>query len=1020
MFSWFTATNVMAALLIGVAAIIAYLLLLGAHNPVLVKIGLRNIPRRPAQSLLIVIGLTLSTIIIISSLTTGDTLTYSMRRHAVQAYGEIDEIIAPPLLSILATASQTSDGSATDTATQQTEELNRLLEGGLTSVLAVLEGGLPGIPMERLAQLKREAEEEPLIDAVAGSVIFPTIIRNANTGQGEPLGVIFAVDDDYDQTFGLTTVAGEPVEVESLQTGVSNIFAQAANLFALVEQAGANLGLEGFRISDVALATAAIGAALTGAADAQGVDLAQVSIPLETLQELGMDTALLEEQGIERLSLAELGLTPDRLSALGVTTTTVSLDTLGIDASGVQSATVGLLSAFNLNTMGAELDRVLAQFGLQLRQGDVYLNRLGAELLDAQPGDVLEVYIGPIPIPFRVKAVVEQGGPMGALLPVVMLRLDEAQKLLFMNNRVNTILVSNQGDAVEGLAHSDVVSDRLRVLAQDPAALAQIASILRRPQVRAIVEEEAPSYASEFDEEYDGPAFMEGFIRELAQIEDTQAQMTTLLAELEGDSVTPALRELLGDMTLRSWLGDLKLPAQDAAELRQALADLNQFDVLDPLSKATVVEVADVGGVVFSSVFTVFGALSILAGVLLIFLIFVMMAAERRAEMGMARAIGVQRSHLVQMFVTEGVVYDLLAAALGVALGLLISYAMVGFLGVLFNQAVEQISGQSRLFRVYFRAAPTSVVIAYCLGVLFTFVVVTVAAWRVSRLNIVSAIRDLPEPPGVGRTTRWGRTGRLVFGPLLAVLGGLLLNYGLDTGLALVQAGASLALAGAAFFAGWWLERTRLSAERVQRIVYSVIGVGLLAVWALPWPRWLAQESFGGEAAALVEGPWSLLSYMLAVPLIIAGAILVVMFNADTWAGWTNRLLGGIGALTPVLKTAIAYPLNARFRTGMAMLLFAMVISTVTLMTVVIEATQTLVAPDVERYAGFDIATSETLLSFFDPLENLEAELPQKTGFPVDAVAAVGSVSSFTAQARQEGAATGEWRRVTLKGVNHG
>jgi ABC-type antimicrobial peptide transport system permease subunit len=94
----------------------------------------------------------------------------------------------------------------------------------------------------------------------------------------------------------------------------------------------------------------------------------------------------------------------------------------------------------------------------------------------------------------------------------------------------------------------------------------------------------------------------------------------------------------------------------------------------------------------------------------------------------MARAVGVQRSQLVQMFVTEGVLYALAAAALGVLLGLGISYAMVGFLDTLFNRAAEQFAGQSGLFRVYFRAAPVSIVIAYCLGVLFTFVVVSIAA----------------------------------------------------------------------------------------------------------------------------------------------------------------------------------------------------------------------------------------------------------------------------------------------------
>ena len=63
------------------------------------------------------------------------------------------------------------------------------------------------------------------------------------------------------------------------------------------------------------------------------------------------------------------------------------------------------------------------------------------------------------------------------------------------------------------------------------------------------------------------------------------------------------------------------------------------------------------------------GLFGITAGLVLIFLIFVMLAAERKSEMGMARAVGAQRGRLVEMFVFEGTAYDLAAAAVGVALG---------------------------------------------------------------------------------------------------------------------------------------------------------------------------------------------------------------------------------------------------------------------------------------------------------------------------------------------------------------
>jgi len=406
------------------------------------------------------------------------------------------------------------------------------------------------------------------------------------------------------------------------------------------------------------------------------------------------------------------------------------------------------------------------------------------------------------------------------------------------------------------------------------------------------------------------------------------------------------------------------------------------------------------------------------AGVLLIFLIFVMMAAERRSEMGMARAIGVQRSHVVQMFVSEGVIYDLLAATLGVLLGVAISYAIVGFIGPLFNSAAKQLTGQAGSFPIHFRAAPTSIVIAYCLGVLFTFVVVTLASWRVSRLNIVAAIRDLEEPPGPGRTSRLGRTARLLFGPLLASLGALLL-YDSANSLGLIQAGVSLLMIGFAYVLGWFLEQREMRGERVQRIVYSIIGVGLLATWALPWGTWLM---LGGSDPATGDS-WFLLKFVLGAPLLIMGAILLIMFNADTFAWLVTRLFSGLGFLTPVLRTAIAYPLSSRFRTGMAMILFAMILTTVTLMTVVIQATQTLVTPDSERYAGFEIGVYNGLLSFFDPLEDLEAELPTKPDFPNQAVAAVGSVAGLQVNARQVAPVPSMGaidHTVKLAGVNDG
>src|SRR2546426_2989426 len=71
-----------------------------------------------------------------------------------------------------------------------------------------------------------------------------------------------------------------------------------------------------------------------------------------------------------------------------------------------------------------------------------------------------------------------------------------------------------------------------------------------------------------------------------------------------------------------------------------------------------------------TDLFLVMGAFGILAGVLLIVNIFVMLAEERKPELGVARAVGFLRSDLLTTFALEGTFYAVVAAALGSLAGL--------------------------------------------------------------------------------------------------------------------------------------------------------------------------------------------------------------------------------------------------------------------------------------------------------------------------------------------------------------
>ncbi len=139
---------------------------------------------------------------------------------------------------------------------------------------------------------------------------------------------------------------------------------------------------------------------------------------------------------------------------------------------------------------------------------------------------------------------------------------------------------------------------------------------------------------------------------------------------------------------------------------------------------------------IFSRVFALFSLFVLAIGLLLIFLIFVLLAAERRVEMGMARAIGVQRRHLVLMFLFEGTVYDLLASFIGMGIGVGVGALLVTYLGPI----LERFDFPLRL-----TFQPRSLIIAYCLGVIFTFFSVAISSWLVSRMTVVEALRNLPE-----------------------------------------------------------------------------------------------------------------------------------------------------------------------------------------------------------------------------------------------------------------------------------
>src|SRR2546428_2353918 len=155
-----------------------------------------------------------------------------------------------------------------------------------------------------------------------------------------------------------------------------------------------------------------------------------------------------------------------------------------------------------------------------------------------------------------------------------------------------------------------------------------------------------------------------------------------------------------------------------------------------------------------SQVFVLLGFFTVIAGILLIVNIFVMLAEERKGEMGVARALGMRRTNLVHSFVSEGLLYALLSSVIGTFTGLLVAAVILWG----FSQGFG--AGAVGGTRVILSWSDSDLINGFAIGFLITMATIVIASWRVSKLNIVRAIRDIPEPIPHGSTRRQVAAGR--------------------------------------------------------------------------------------------------------------------------------------------------------------------------------------------------------------------------------------------------------------------
>ncbi|HEX8996893.1 MAG TPA: FtsX-like permease family protein [Ktedonobacterales bacterium] len=434
----------------------------------------------------------------------------------------------------------------------------------------------------------------------------------------------------------------------------------------------------------------------------------------------------------------------------------------------------------------------------------------------------------------------------------------------------------------------------------------------------------------------------------------------------------------------------------------------------------------------FGRILTLYTLFAFAIGLLLIFLIFALLAAERRSELGMARALGMRRGHVVSMLLFEGASYDVVAAALGVLSGLGLGAIILQVL----SPTLKRIG-----FPIQFALSPTSMFVAFALGLLFTLLTIALAAWTVSRMAIAAALRDLPEPPAaapsllslvraafaperltplaLGRAWSallWALVAR---GPAPLLVGYWLLRRGVaradalyfSLGLTLMVTGLTLLARSLALgvVALRYRREPRLAMAAVvrasapaDRLCALAIGASVALYWSLPFDALVG-------VLGLPRFTGGIEIFFIAGVMMVFGCVLALAPNLDLALAPLGWLATWVGRLRHITRIALVYPAQQRFRTGVGLSLFSLVVFTMVVMECIAASTTRTYDNLPAQAANYDIL-GQPLFSPVDGIQGVMRQVRRAAPATAADVTAVGEATPLPLGVLQPSAARAMWR----------
>jgi putative ABC transport system permease protein len=594
-----------------------------------------------------------------------------------------------------------------------------------------------------------------------------------------------------------------------------------------------------------------------------------------------------------------------------------------------------------------------------LGDGQVLMNTEAAAGLGVAVGDSVRLLGLAHEVDLRVVAITKIGD-VGGGQASLFLPLPRLQEITDRPGQINQILIRNRGGAAERIRASWPATVALRSGLLDDRAATRLFQVLsQRSVLDALASESMRGRGSGRADE----------------------KLKLLVQSLDSQGPSQEFEALVQDPDLLGRVA-ASLNVSPGALERSPLfgpGGERRLRVLDVQQMAQ--DQADRWASAFTSLFVALGLFSLSTGVLLVLLIFSLLALERRGELGTFRALGGRRTDVVAMLVFEGVVHSALASAVGLVLGVGLAMLLLGVAGGLLAQYG---------FRLEPAIEPASLAVSAAMGFLLTAITVAGAAWRSSRFSIVAAIRDLPDPAIRGTS-------------LLSVFPGS------------VSTTAGLLLGWTGYVRGWPL-------SYVVGVVLAVVGVALLVRFVLL--RWLAGR---GERAL-----WTLTGLLLvlfaAAPTealrLLGISRIQTSVELSVWRGLC-AVLGGVSILAMnagmarlAARRLMALRLGAaelaahRFRTGMTLAMFALVVLSLTVAGVLLTVTHVAFGDPEVTSGGWHLRGESD-----GPRKDVLSPL---TEGPVDAgwFRGTGAAATIPVEAIQIGDAGSRWGTASLTVVD--